>query len=195
MEFTSFSLFLIMFPPEFVRKLSFRLISNFLPWSPHFSKVLQDGLRLLLHFFHKGNHDHSLTLYFLHESLKFIKIIREKNTHIHIICTPSFHLFNRVVGWMRPYYRTGEFIRFSIYSTRVGTLPSRVVSRASDLESEDSTIVLLLNFGGILQQKCVPPWNMHNYIKTNKKMYRFSKTCVPHWNMHNNIKIYMCRFS
>ena len=37
-----------MMSPEFVRKLSLRLRSNFLPWLPPFSKVLQDGLRLLL---------------------------------------------------------------------------------------------------------------------------------------------------
>ena len=48
---------------------------------------------------------------------------------------------------------TGEFIRFSICSTKVGTLPSYVASAASDPEFGDFTIVLLLNFGGILQQK------------------------------------------
>ena len=39
---------------------------------------------------------------------------------------------------------------FSICSTKVGTLPSCVVSATSNLEFEDSTVVLLLNFGGIL---------------------------------------------
>ena len=51
-----------------------------------------------------------------------------------------------------PYDFTREFIRFSICSTKVETLPFCAVSTASDLESEDSTTVLL-NFGGILQQK------------------------------------------
>ena len=89
-----------MLPPEFVRKLSFILESNFLPWLPSFSKVLQDLLRLLFHFFNKGSHDHSLALYFLHESLKFVKIIRKNNRHVHITYTPSFHLFNEAVGWI-----------------------------------------------------------------------------------------------
>ena len=39
---------------------------------------------------------------------------------------------------------------FSICSTKVGTLPSCVVSATSNPEFGDSTIALLLNFGGIL---------------------------------------------
>ena len=96
-----------MLPPELVRKLPFRLRRNFLPWLPPFSKVLQGGLRLLLHFFHKGNH-----------------------------------------GF--PYCRIGEFIKFSICSTRDETLPSCAASAASDPESGDFILVLLLIFGGIL---------------------------------------------
>ena len=42
---------------------------------------------------------------------------------------------------------------FSICYTRAGTLPSYVASAASNLESRDSIVVLLLNFGGILGQK------------------------------------------
>ena len=86
--------------PKFVRKLYFKLRSNFLFWLPPFYKILPHELRLLLQFFHNGSHDHSSALYFLHESLKLIKIIREKNWHIYITCTPSFQLFNRAVGWI-----------------------------------------------------------------------------------------------
>ena len=39
---------------------------------------------------------------------------------------------------------------FLIYSTRVETFPSCAAYAASDFEFEDSTVVLLLNFGGIL---------------------------------------------
>ena len=52
-----------------------------------------------------------------------------------------------------PCSRTREFIKFSIYFTKAGTLPSCAAFAASNLESVDSTVVLLLNFGGILQQK------------------------------------------
>ena len=136
--------------PEFVKKLSSRLRSNFLPLLPIFSKVLQDGLRLLLHFFHKGNHDHSSALYFLHESLKFIRIIREKNRYVHITCTlPSTCSIGLVDGFL--YCHSGEFIKLSICSSKARTLPSCFVSTTSDPESGDSTVVLLLNFGGILQ--------------------------------------------
>ena len=55
-----------------------------------------------------------------------------------------------------PYCRTGEFIKFSICSTKAGTLPSYAAFAALDPESGDSTIVLLLNFGGILQQNVCP---------------------------------------
>ena len=55
-----------------------------------------------------------------------------------------------------PCYRTGEFIRFSICSTRAGTFLSCASSTISDPESEDSTVVLLLNFCGIFQQNLVP---------------------------------------
>ena len=37
-----------------------------------------------------------------------------------------------------------------------GTLPSYAAFEASDLESIDSTVVLLLNFGGINQEKACP---------------------------------------
>ena len=84
-----------MLPPEFVRKLPFRLRSNFLPWWPPFSKVLQDELKLLLHFFYKGNHGHSLVLYFLHGSLKFVRIIKKKEyAHPHYL-----HHFLLLVQW------------------------------------------------------------------------------------------------
>ena len=42
---------------------------------------------------------------------------------------------------------------FSIHSTKVRTLPSCATSAASDPESEDSIVILLLDFGGILQKK------------------------------------------
>ena len=145
-----------MLSPKFVRKLPFRLKSNFLPWLPPFFKVFHDGLRLLFHFFHKSSHDHSLTLYFLHGSLKFIKFIKENNRHIHITCTPSFHLINRLLDGF-PCRCIGEFIRFSICSTRVGTLPSCAASAASNPESGDSTVVLLLNYCGIFLVKSAPP--------------------------------------
>ena len=128
-----------MLSPMFVRKLPFKLRSNFLPWLLPFSKVLQDGLRLLFHFFHKGSHDHSLALYFLHESLKFVRIVREKNKHIHITYTPSFHLFNKATGWipLLSYWRIHQF--FYLFH-----------QDSSNPESGDSSVVLLLNFGSIL---------------------------------------------
>ena len=86
--------------PKFVRNLSFKLRSNFLSWLPPFYKIIPYELRLFLHFFHNSSHDHSSALYFLHESLKLIKIIRENNRHIHITCTPSFKLFNRAIRWI-----------------------------------------------------------------------------------------------
>ena len=55
-----------------------------------------------------------------------------------------------------PCCRTEEFIRFFIYSTKDGTLLSYAASAASDPESGDSIVVLLLKFGGILQQKSCP---------------------------------------
>ena len=117
---------------------------------PPFSKVFHNGLRLLLYFFHKGSHDHLLALYFLHESLKFVKIIREKNRHIHVTFTPSFHLFNGAIGWI-PLLSYWRFITFSICSTKARNLPSYAASATSDPKSGDSTVVLVLNFGGILQ--------------------------------------------
>ena len=155
-KFTCFSYVLILVPPEFVRKLSFRLRSNFQPWLPPFSNVLLDGLRLLLHFFHKDNHGHSLALYFLHECLKFVKIVNEKNRYIYITYTPSFHLLMGLLD--------GEFIRFSIYFTKAGTLPSHVASITSNFESKDSKIILLLNFGGNLQQKFESHWACQKYV-------------------------------
>ena len=61
---------------------------------------------------------------------------------------PSTCLVRLLDGF--PCYLIGEFIRFSICSTKAGTLPLCATSTASDPESEDSTVVLLLNFGGIL---------------------------------------------
>ena len=156
-----------MLPLKFVRKLPFELRSDFLPLLPLFSKVLHDGLRLLLHFLHKGSHDHSLALYFLHESLKFIKIIREKNRHIHITYTPSFHLFNRVVGWI-PLLLCWRFHQVFYLFHQDWNSSFLCSSTTSDSKFGDSTVVLPLNLGVILQQKWVPPWNMHNYIKTQK---------------------------
>ena len=144
-----------MLPPEFIGKLPFSLRSNLLPWFSSFSKVFQDGLRLLLHFLHKGSHDHSSTLYFLHENLKFIKLLEKRiGTSILPAPLPSTYSIGLLDGF--PYYRAKEFIRFSIYSTRARILSSYVASTASNLESGDSTVVLLLNFCGILQQKWVP---------------------------------------
>ena len=77
------------------------------------------------------------------------------------------------------YYRTGEFIRFSICSTRAGTLPSCAASIASDLESGDSIVVLLLNFGGILQQKTMSHHGVCTTKKKKRKMYRCSTKMCP----------------
>ena len=49
-------------------------------------------------------------------------------------------------------FPTGKFIRFSICPTKVETLHSCAAFAGSDPGFEDSTVVLLLNFGGILQQ-------------------------------------------
>ena len=117
-------------------------------------------------------HDHSLALYFLHESLKFVRMIREKNRYIKITCTPFFHLFMGLLDGF-PYCRTGEFIRFSICSTKARTLPSYANSTSLDPESEDSTIVLLLNFGGILLQKSCP-------IGRAKNMYSGFSSGIHH---------------
>ena len=58
------------------------------------------------------------------------------------------------------------------------TFPSCVASAASDLESGDSTVVLLLNFGGILQQKaCSTGEYAKLYIK--KKCINVPQRCVP----------------
>ena len=67
-----------------------------------------------------------------------------------------------------PYCCTGEFIKFSIHSTRAGTLLSYTTSTATDPKSKVYIVVLLLNFGGILQRKWVPLWNMRNYKKTKR---------------------------
>ena len=74
-----------------------------------------------------------------------------------------------------PYCCTGEFIKFSIHSTRARTLLSYTTSTTTDPKSEVSTVVLPLNFGGILQRKWVPLWNMHNYIKKQKDVWIFTK--------------------
>ena len=102
---------------------------------------------MLLNFIYKGSHGHSLALYFLHENLKFIAIIRENNRHIHITCISSFHLFNRDVGWipLLSYWRIDQ-VFYLFY--QVGTLPSCATFVVSNPEFEDSTIVLLLNFCG-----------------------------------------------
>ena len=54
------------------------------------------------------------------------------------------------------YFHTGEFIKFSICSTKARTLPSGAAFVTSNPKSGDSTIVILLNFDVILRQKCVP---------------------------------------
>ena len=78
-----------------------------------------------------------------------------------------------------PCCRTREFIRFSIYSTKAETLPSCAAFVALDLESKDSTIVLLLNFSGILQQIACPIVEYAQLNIQNKKMYRCSiRTCL-----------------
>ena len=130
------------------------LRSNFLPCFSSFSK--------LLHFLHNGSHDHSMALYFLHESLKFIRIIRERiGTSTLPRPLPSTCLIGLLDGF--PCCHIGEFLRFSICSTKAGTLPSYAAFASSDLEFRDSTIVLYLNFGGILQKKKrALQWNMHN---------------------------------
>ena len=63
----------------------------------------------------------------------------------------------------------------SICSTKVGTLPSCVVSATSNPEFGNSTVASLLKFGGILYQKWVILWNMHNYIKKQKDVWIFNK--------------------
>ena len=71
-----------------------------------------------------------------------------------------------------PYCRIGEFIRFSISSTKAVTLPSCATSATLDLEVRDSIVVLLLNFGSILQQKRVSHRRICITIKKkNKKIY------------------------
>ena len=78
-----------------------------------------------------------------------------------------------------PYCRIGEFIRFYICSIKVGTLPSYAASTASDPESRDSTVVLFLNFGGILKQKSGSTMEYAQLQIKNKKMCGFSQRCVP----------------
>ena len=109
--------------------------------------------------------------------MKFIRIIREKNRHVHITCTFSFHFFNWVVGWipLLSHWRIHQVL----YLFHQGwTLPSCGASPTSYPESRDSTIVSLLNFCGIILQKVCP--TMH-YAQLNiqyKKLYRCStKTC------------------
>ena len=63
---------------------------------------------------------------------------------------------------------------FSICSTKAGTLPSYAAFAALNLEFEDSTVVLLLNFGGILQQKVCPTMEYAQLNIQNKKMYQCS---------------------
>ena len=96
-----------------------------------------------------------LALYFLLKSLISLKLL-EKRIGISTLPTPlpSTYSIRLLDGF--PYYLIGEFIRFSIYSTRAGTLPSCATSTAADLESRDSIVVLVPNFGGILQQKSNP---------------------------------------
>ena len=111
---------------------------------------------MLFHFFHKGSRDNLLALYFFHESLKFVKIIRENNRYISTL--PTTLPFTCSMGLLDgfPYCCPREFIRFSIYSAKAGTLLFHVAFATLYLESGDSIIFLLLNFGGILQQKSGP---------------------------------------
>ena len=48
---------------------------------------------------------------------------------------------------------------------KVGTLPSCAASTTSDLEFEGSTVVFLLNFGGILQKKVCPTRSAKNMFQ------------------------------
>ena len=70
-------------------------------------------------------------------------------------------------------------MRFSICSTKAGTLPSSAASTASYLESKYSTVVLLLNFGGILQQKECPTVEYAQMNIQNEKMYQCSTRICP----------------
>ena len=54
----------------------------------------------------------------------------------------------------------------------VGTLPSCATSATLDPESRDSTVVLLLNFGGILQQKVCPAVEYAQLYKNKKNVYK-----------------------
>ena len=83
-----------------------------------------------------------------------------------------------------PYYRTGEFIRFSICSTKAGTLPSYAASAVSNPEFGDFTVVLLLSFGGILQQKSGP-------IGHAKNMFGGFSSGI-HYNIKKSIEIGEC---
>ena len=118
-----------------------------------------------------------MALYFLHESLKFIRIIRERIGMPTLPRPlPSSCLIGLLDGF--PYCCTGEFIRFSICSTKAETLPSYAASASSDLESRDSKIVLL-NFGGILQEKTCHAMEYAYLNIQNKNMYRCSAKMCP----------------
>ena len=60
-----------------------------------------------------------------------------------------------------------------------GTLPSYDAFEASNLESRDSTVVLLLNFGGIIQQKACPIVEYTQLYKNKKKCIDVPQRCVP----------------
>ena len=87
-----------------------------------------------------------------------------------------------------PYCCIGEFIKFSICSTKAGTLSSYAASIASNLESGDSTVVLLLNFGGILQKIECLIVEYAQIIIQNKKMYRCS-TNMSHWECQKYVSV------
>ena len=118
---------------------------------------------MLLNFFHNDNHDHLLALYFY--SLELL----EKRISMSTLLAPlpSTCSIGLLDGF--PYCRTGEFIRFSICSIKAGNFPSYAASTTSDPESEDSIVVLLLNFlfskNGSHHDLCTTIYNVSMFHK------------------------------
>ena len=110
--------------------------------------------------------------------MKFIRIKREKNRHIYITCTFSLQLFNWVVGWI-PLLLHWK-IHQVLYMFHQGWNSSFLCCFFS-IRSQvgDSIVVLLLNFGGILQQKACPTMEYAGLNIQNKKMYRCSTNMCP----------------
>ena len=95
--------------------------------------------------------------------------------HAYLPSTCSIGLLDRF-----PCCCIGEFIRFSICSTKAKTLPSYATFAALDPEFGDSAVVLLLNFGGIFLANCVcPTVEYAQLIIQNKKIYRCSTKMCP----------------